>query len=425
MRVTLDRMALTNWSENLTYSTTDLRRPTSVDELCDIVGNASTVKGLGTRHCFNDIADTGGVLVSTADLGLDVEIDHETMTATVPGASSYAEVSAKLEAAGVALANLGSLPHISVAGATATGTHGSGDGNQVLAGSIAAIELVAADGSLRTVRRGDAYFPAIALGVGAFGIITRLTLDVEPSYHVQQEMYAGPTWSHLLAEIDAVFASAYSVNLHAAFSDESTRVIWQKRRVEGRPTEPVAVPAHVVGAPRVDPARVPPNPDRTELGTPGPWSTRLAHFRPDGAPSMGGDELQTEYFVAREHAVDAIEALRAMGERVDPHLWGTEIRTVAADDLWLSPAFESDCLSIGFTWKKHPAEVGALLPELEAALAGVAARPHWGKLFAMGPDVLRERLPRFDDVADAVRRWDPEGVFSNPYLERLGLSAIS
>ncbi len=412
-------MTRTNWSDNVTYTAERVVAPTSLDQLSVLVASGGGRKALGTRHCFHDIADTpGGVQVRVDDLGFDVEVDHEAMTAVVPAGWSYGRVARALEAEGVALHNLGSLPHISVAGATATGTHGSGDTNRMLAAAIVGIELVTAAGDVRTFGADHPDLPALATGLGAFGVITRLTLAVEPSYRVWQEMWFSPSWDELFADFDAVMAGAYSVNLHVGFSEPRPRLIWRKCRVGVDDADP---PASIAGARLVEPADIPPNENRTEIGTVGPWCDRLAHFRLDGVPSVGGDELQSEWFVAREHAVDAIEALRAMGERLAPHLYGSEIRTVAADDLWLSPAHGLDCLSIGLTWRKHPEEVAALQAPIEAALEPFSPRAHWGKLFALDADVLRSRYERYDDFVELVHRYDPDGRFANPFLRRLGV----
>ncbi len=411
-------MTRRNWSENVAYRSPVLHEPASVEQLCEVLAGASAAKALGTRHCFHDIADQpDGAQVSVAGLPGEVVVDHEAMTASVPAGWSYGRVADALEAEGVALHNLGSLPHISVAGATATATHGSGDTNPILSAAVVGMELVDASGTLRRVDAGDPVLGALAVGLGAFGIITRLTLAVEPSYTVWQDMYLAPAWDALLGDLDAVMGSAYSVNLHAGFSEPTLRLIWRKCRVDAG----TARPDTLAGAPLLDPATLPPSVDRTEVGPVGPWSRRLAHFRLDGVPSAGGDELQSEYFVARRHAVDAIEAMRRIGDRVDPHLRGTEIRTVAADDLWISPTGGEDVLSIGLTWKKHPAEVEALLAPIEDALAPFDVRVHPGKLFAMGAETFRERVARYDDFVDAVHAWDPDGVFANPYLRRIGV----
>lgn len=411
-------MARLNWSENVTYGAPVLHEPTSVEELGELLATAAPAKALGTRHCFHDIADQpDGAQISLASIPGEVVVDHEAMTATVPAGWSYGRVANALEAEGVALHNLGSLPHISVAGATATATHGSGDTNPILSAAIVGLELVDATGTLRHIGADDPELGALAVGLGAFGVITRMTLRVEPSYQVWQDMYRAPEWDALLGDLDGVMGSAYSVNLHAGFSEATMRLIWRKCRVDAGTDQPETL----AGAPLLDPALLPPSNDRTDVGPVGPWSQRLAHFRLDGVPSAGGDELQSEYFVARRHAVDAIEAMRRLGDRVDPHLHGTEIRTVAADDCWISPTAGDDVLSIGLTWKKHPAEVEALLAPIEEALAPFDVRVHPGKLFAMDGATFRERVARYDDFVELVHRWDPDGVFANPYLRRIGV----
>ncbi len=409
-------MAELNWSENIEYTASALHHPTSVAELQELVAAATHVKALGTRHSFNRIADTEGAQISTASLDLSATIDHDAMTATVPGGWSYAMVASTLEAAGVALSNMGSLPHISIAGGSATGTHGSGDANQILAAEISALDLVTADGSLKHVDRASPELAAMAVGLGAFGIVTAVTLDVQPSYLVRQDLYKGASWDVVLENLDEVMASAYSVNLHADFSSSDTRTIWQKSRVATDAVD--AVPAELWGATRLDQTEL--DPGRvTSLLPPGPWNERLPHFVPEGAPSVGGDELQTEYFVDRSNAVAAIDTLRSMGTRIDPHLHGTEIRTLAADDMWLSPTIGRDCLCIGFTWKKHVREVLSLLPEIEAALAPLEPTPHWGKLFAFTHAELARRFDRLDDFVGLVHELDPSGKFDNSFLRRI------
>ncbi|MEM8706851.1 MAG: FAD-binding protein [Actinomycetota bacterium] len=403
-----------NWSENVTYSPAALLRPGSVEELQEIVAVSARVKALGTRHSFTDAADTpGGALVSLAGLDDTVHVDHDTMTADVPGGASYGVVATQLEAAGVALANMGSLPHISVAGATATGTHGSGDTKKVLADAIQGVELVRPGGELRRIERGDPEFDAVVVGIGAFGLITRLTLFVEPSYRMRQDLYRDLSWDEVLGDFGGLMASADSVNVQGRFAHPTAAVVIRKSRDLDDAPETLFGGRRDHEDPEAGPQHTP------RRGEPGPWHLRLPHFHLEHPPSAGGDELQTDYMVAREDASAAIQALRDMGDAIDPHLWGFEIRSVAGDDFWLSPAHGRDSVSIGFTWKKHVAEVTALLPEVEAALAPFAPRPHWGKLFALPPEVLVDTLPRYRDFFELVEHLDPAGVFANPFLDRL------
>jgi xylitol oxidase len=322
-----------------------------------------------------------------------------------------------LQSLGFALHNTGSLPHISVAGATATGTHGSGDRNGILSTAIAAVDLVTADGSLVTVDRSSEHLPAIAVGLGAFGIITRVILDIEPSYRVRQDVYRFAPWETVLEQLDDVMASAYSVSLLADFASPTVMQIWLKTRLAAG-NEP-DVPSTLFGGVWYDDSeeRAPENVNQ-RASVPGPWSERMPHFRLDGQPSNGGDELQSEYYVRREHGVQALEVLRTLGEQISPHLLISEIRTAAADSLWMSPAYERDVLCIGFTWAKHPAEVAALLPVIEQALTPFTPRQHWGKLFHYGADVIGERFPRTHDFLSLRHKYDPEGKFWNSFLER-------
>jgi xylitol oxidase len=410
-----------NWAGNLRYAATAIHRPSSVPELQELIACAERVRALGTRHSFSAVADSPGVLVALDRLAPDVTIDPAAMTATVGAGTTYGALADRLEASGYALHNMGSLPHISVAGATATGTHGSGDGNGILATAIAAVELVTADGSLHTVDRSSADLPAIAVGLGAFGVITRLTLDIRPSYLVRQDVYRGAPWDTVLAELDEVMASAYSVSLMTGFDGPVVWWIWQKTRVDAEwPAAggPPAVASRFGGS-WDDDANLPvPNSLNTRAGIPGPWSQRLPHFRLDAPPSVGGDELQTEYFVGREHGAAALRVLRSLGAQIAPHLHAAEIRTVAADELWLSPAYRRDCLAIGFTWRRHPAEVDALLAVIQDALRPFEPRPHWGKLFRVEAE-LSPLFPRLPDFLRLAGRYDPLGKFWNPFLHRV------
>lgn len=415
-----------NWCQELAYTAADIARPTSLEDLQELVAGADRVKALGTRHSFSTVADTpGGLLLDMTGLDTGIRFNDgdgpQASTATVPGGASYGVVADALHAGGLALPNLASLPHISMAGGTATATHGSGDTNQILSATIAAVDLVAADGSIVTVEAANPDLAALSVGLGAFGVITQVTLDVEPTFDVLQDVYLGAPWETFLDNLDEIMGSAYSVNVGGNFGPENLRSFWLKYRLEtdanGEPVLPER-PSTMFGAQLVvDSAGR--NPSTTPLGVPGPWSQRLAHFRLDGDPSMGGDELQSEWFVTRADAPDALRALRTMADDIDPHLHGFELRTVAADDLWLSPAYQRDTFSIGFTWKKHPTEVRALLAPIEQALAPYAPRPHMGKLSAMGRDELVDRYDRLDDFLGVVDRYDPAGKFSNPYLGRL------
>jgi alditol oxidase len=407
----------TNWAGNLTYRAAAVHHPATLAEVHDLVARLPRVRALGTRHSFSAVADRpGGDLVSLDAVPPEITVDPAAMTVSVTGGTRYGELAVALHSQGFALHNTGSLPHISVAGATATGTHGSGDANGILSTAVVALEVVRADGTSETVGRGDPALAAMAVGLGMFGVITRVVLEIQPTYQVRQDVYVGAPWDGVLEAFDEIMAGAYSVSLMGDLGAPVLAQIWQKTRVGDEP--PAPAPRSLHGGRWYDDADVPVgiglNP---RAGLVGPWSERLPHFRLDAPPSVGGDELQTEYFVARRHAVDAVRALRAMGERISPHLHAAEIRTVAADDLWLSTSYREDTVAVHFTWKKDWPAVSRVLAVIEEALEPFEARPHWGKLFLMGPDRLSSLYDRLPDFRRLAADLDPAGKFRNPFLD--------
>ena len=409
-----------NWAGNLSYSSSALRAPTSVDELREMVAATPRIRALGSRHSFNRIADTTAVQVSTAGIPLDLNIDAAGRTVTVGAGARYGEFVRQLDRAGWALHNLASLPHISVAGAIATGTHGSGDRNGCLSTEVAALEIVTAGGGLLTLRRGDPDFAGAVVSLGALGVVSRVTLDIEPAFEVRQDLFANLPLASLTDHFDEITASAYSVSLFTTWGEVGADPVWIKSRMDA-PAAAI-VSGELFGAGRVRVQRSPladaPAVNTTvQLGMPGAWWDRLPHFRLEFTPS-DGEELQTEYLVPRRHATDAFEAVRALAPRIRPHLLVSELRTVAADDLWLSPSHSEDCVAIHFTWRQHIPEVTALLPDLDAALAPFGARPHWGKLFETDPGRMPQLYPRLAEFRELAERLDPGHKFRNAFVDR-------
>ena len=395
----------TNWSGTYAYRADRLHRPSSVQELQEIVAAAPRVRILGSRHSFNDIADSGE-LVTLDGLPADIAVDGERVSL---GASvRYGELAEALRGEDLALHNLASLPHISVAGAIATATHGSGDGNGNLATAVTALELVTSDGELVTARRSDPEFEGMVVGLGALGAVTRVTLDVEPAYTVRQLVFEGMAWPTLLEHFDATMAAGYSVSVFTRWG-ESVDQVWVKSRDEG-PTDlfgatPATVERHPILG--LDPVNCTP-----QLAVPGGWADRLPHFRMGFTPSAG-EEIQSEYHLPRAHAAEAIEAVRGLADGLRPVLQVSEIRTIAADRLWVSPQYERDGVALHFTWEREPAAVERAVAALEAALEPFSPRPHWGKLFLAAP-----RYERLADFAALAERVDPRGAFRNAWLER-------
>ncbi|WP_370057327.1 FAD-binding protein [Leifsonia sp. EB41] len=408
-----------NWAGNHEYRAQRIARPTSVEELREVVAGATSVRALGSRHSFNDLADTDGVLVSTAGLPADIRIDAEARTVTVGGGVRYGDLARELQTAGWALHNLASLPHISVAGAIATATHGSGDRNGNLSTAVAGLRILTGSGELVDFARGDAGFEGAAVSLGALGVVTEVVLDIRPTFDVRQRLFGGVPWEAVTSRFDEVTSAAYSVSLFTTWDEDAVSLAWLKE-LDGAAT-PIA--DDFSGAPALTEARhmiaaMDVRNTTEQLGVAGPWSERLAHFRFEFTPS-NGEEIQSEYLVPRARAVEAIQAVRELAPLIAPLLQISEIRTVAADDLWLSSAYGTDVVGLHFTWFRDQAGVEAVLPVLEAALLPLGARPHWGKLYLDRDGVVPALYPRLDAFRALAESLDPEGRFRNPFLTRL------
>jgi xylitol oxidase len=411
---------ITNWAGNVTFTAPRVLRPSSPTDLRRLVADASRVRVLGTGHSFNRIADTGGALVSVAGLPPSIEVDASGRSVTVAAGVRLGELATRLHAEGYALANLPSLPHISVAGAVATATHGSGIRNGNLATAVSAVRLLTADGDERTVRRGeDDTFAGSVVALGALGVVTGLTLDIVPTFDVRQYVYDGVPLDRLVERLDEVLSAGYSVSLFTGWTGERVAQIWVKHRVgdpDGSPAGPwlggtlADGPRHPVPGMSATYATV-------QQGQPGPWHERLPHFRLEFTPSSG-EELQSEYFVPRERAAAAIDAIDGIRELVAPVLQITEVRTIAADELWLSPNYRRDSLALHFTWIPDLAAVTPVAAEIERRLDAFGVRPHWGKVFTMAPRTLRTRYERHADFVRLAHRYDPEGKFRNDFIDR-------
>jgi xylitol oxidase len=405
-------MTLHNWAGNVAFSTNVLHRPTSVEQLQELLARMPRVRALGTGHSFNRIADTSGELVSVAALRAPIEVGDDTVS--FPAGMRYGELTPVLERHGKALHNLGSLPHISVAGACATGTHGSGARNGNLATAVRAIEFVDGTGELIRLTTADEDFRGAVLALGALGVVTRLTLAVEPSYLVRQDVWLDLPFDAYVRNLDEIMAGGHSVSGFTSWRQpDLIDQVWVKSRTDG------AAPADLGrwGARRATEEQHPvPGQDATastqQEGVPGPWHERLPHFRLAFTPSRG-DELQSEWFVAREQAVEAITAVRAVADRFVDALFVSELRTVAADQLWLSPMRDRASFGLHFTWRPDPDAVRDAVRVVESALVPYDPRPHWGKVFERPPQPAG--LPAFREL---IARHDPEHRFGNEYLER-------
>jgi alditol oxidase len=403
-----------NWAGNVTYSTTRILEPASVEEAQELIAGGDVLRPLGTRHSFSLVGDSagGGALLSTERLDRVVEIG--TSTVTVEAGIRYGTLSSALHEHGVAVANLASLPHISVGGAIATGTHGSGVGNPSLAAAVSALELVCADGAIRRLRRGDADFDGAVVALGTLGLVARVSIDVVPAFDLRQYVYERLPWAAVDTHLEEILAGGYSVSLFTAWTEAGVEQVWVKT-----PEELDSESSYFGATPATQPRHPVPGAHwencTEQLGAPGPSGERLPHFRLGFTPS-GGEELQSEYVVAREHGAEALRALRRLGPLVSPLVLISEIRTVAADTLWLSPFYEQDSIAFHFTWKPLQADVLALLPQIEAALAPFGPRPHWGKLFVSSAHELEAAYPRLAEFRQLREELDPGGTFRNDFI---------
>jgi xylitol oxidase len=408
---------VTNWAGNVVFGARRLRRPTSVDEVQRLVRAGGPIRALGSGHSFNRMADTDGDLISLAALPRVAEISADRTSVRVDGGIRYGELAGILQDAGLGLHNTASLPHISVAGAVTTATHGSGPTHGNLATAVSSIELIRGDGEQVTLRRGDASFDGAVVGLGALGVITALTLDVVPTFDIRQYVYDGVPRASIEEHLLDMLGDAYSVSLFTDWTGTDINQAWLKRRAE----DPMS--GDWYGARPADGKRHPvpgmPATNSTEqFGEPGPWAARLPHFKMEFTPS-NGDELQSEYHVARADALAAIDAVAAIRERVASVLQVCEIRSIAADRLWLSPNYERDSVALHFTWIADTEAVEPVVAELEAQLAPLSARPHWGKVFTTAPADLHRLYPRLGDFAGLVAEFDPKRTFRNPWLDAI------
>ena len=379
-------MTLRNWSENILFSSAQIHEPRTVEALQEIVKASRKVRVLGARHSFNDAAaidaqvDVDGTqevsgepswaYISLEQLDTSIELDRERGTVTCSGGITYGELCTRMHSQGAALHNTASLPHVTVAGACATGTHGSGDGNGNLSTAVVGLEYVAADGELKSVTLDEdrEVFEGSVVALGGLGVVTRMTLAMEPAYSMQQYVYEDLPSDEVYENFDEIMAGAYSVSLFPDWQGGMFNQVWFKHRtglLSGRngqdpvELEPVdlGLPSELYGA-KAATTHVHPVPNLSaegltlQMGMPGAWHDRLHHFQIDSTPASG-DELQTEYFVPRAHAVPALQAVEGLRDKFRPMLWVSEIRSVAADRLWLSQSYGTPTIGIHFSLEKE------------------------------------------------------------------------
>jgi xylitol oxidase len=408
-----------NWSGTYTYAAQQIYRPQTISELQQLIATARpSLHALGTRHSFNGVADAAG-LITLQSLAGGITIDEDARTVSVPAGIRYGHLARRLQDFGWAVSNLPSLPHISVAGSVATATHGSGNANQSLASAVTALNLITGTGDQVRIDHASPDFAGAVVHLGALGVVTELTLGIERTFDVRQDVYEHLPWDQLTSSFDDVMGAGYSVSAITDFAGDDLDMLWVKSRLDDG--QPAPMPGDLFGAKAAtqklhvtrgnDPLHCTP-----QLGEPGPWYARLPHFLLEFTPSSGA-EIQSEYLMDRRYASSAIEALRELGPAIAPLVKSAEIRTVAADELWLSSAYQRDVFGVHFTWQPDAAAVTTLVDRIEAALQPFQPRPHWAKVFGDAHN-WSELYPRLGDFCRLVEAYDPRGIFRTPFLAR-------
>jgi len=430
-----------NWAGNVRFRPAGRAEPASTEQLQELVANAARVRVVGAGHSFSPLVATSGTLVSLRRLVRPAEVDAGTGEAWVSAGATYAEVGPELDRAGWALANLASLPQITVAGAVVTATHGSGSANRALSDAVTGLELVGADGTLHRLEGGALAGAVVSLG--ALGVLTRVRVRLEPSYQAAQRVWQDLPLVAALEHLGEVLDLGWSVSLFTDWRNpDRVDQVWVKQRLHTEPPDATgaASPAASdgrrlsgaddpagdaddlldrLGARRATVQLHPladgdPGAATEQLGRPGAWHCRLPHFRPDSSPSGAGAELQSEWLVDRADGADALGRLRGLADRLAGAVRVCEVRAVGADQAWLSPAYQRDSVALHLTWRPQPSVVWPLVAEIEAALADLGPRPHWAKLWQALPAIARA-----DDFRRLVTSHDPAGCFANPLLERV------
>lgn len=405
-----------NWSGTVTFADSQTFAPATTAELAQIVATNPKVRARGSAHCFNAMADTDAISVTFENLPQDLVIDKEKEIVTVSAGIKYGELAVALEKRGWALHNMASLPHISVAGAIATATHGSGVGNGNLATAVRGLEIVLPDGSIKKITLESPEFAGYVVGLGVAGIVISVDLAIEPTFNVEQTVYRGMSRETYAANLDEIMSLAYSVSYFTTWAAAGGGEVWAKFR-SGSVAPETLFEAYPATSNRHPLPGLDPEPCTEQLAVSGPWHLRLPHFKMEFTPSAG-DEIQSEFFVDRKDAPAAIAALEKIAPQINEILWVTEIRAIAADELWMSPHYQRDCIGIHFTWKKVDA-VYEFVKVVEAVLAPFNYRPHMGKVYSASPEYIRSVMPKMSNFVSLVKEIDPENKFGNAMTDNL------
>ena len=405
-----------NWSGTVNFRDSEFASPSSIAEIQSLVASSAKIRARGSAHCFNDIADTSAIAISLEKLSNEIGIDKEKRTVRVPAGMKYGELAVALHERGWAIHNMASLPHISVAGAVANATHGSGVGNGNLATAVKSLEVVLPDGSLKRISEGETNFEGYVVGLGLTGVVVNLDLAIEPTFNISQTVYRGMSRESYISNLDEIMSLAYSVSYFTTWAAAGGGEVWAKFKAgTNAPSE--LFEAYPATSNRHPLPGLNPEPCTEQMAVSGPWHLRLPHFKMEFTPSAG-DEIQSEFFVARKDAPAALAALESIAPQINEILWVSEIRAIAADELWMSPHYQRDSIGIHFTWKKVDA-VYEMVKVVEATLAPFGYRPHLGKVFSATPEYMKSVMPRFGDFKALVGEIDPTNKFGNEFTDSL------
>ena len=429
-------MSWTNWARTETATPT-AAAPRTPEEAADVIttaaANGRTVRPAGSGHSFTGIGSPGsGVLLDLRHWTGIVSTDLDRKQVTVRAGTPLHQLNAELDQLGLAMTNLGDIDRQTLAGAISTGTHGTGARFGGLASQVVALELLLADGSLVRCSREENpdLFDAARVGLGALGVLTTITLQCEPAFHLAAEEHPAG-----LDEVLARFDELAETNDHFEFywfpHSRKALVKRNNRLPADEPPQPLGPLRHLVeyevaenllfGAicriGREFPRLVPPLNRLCATA----WSKRSYSDRSHRVFTTARRVLlvESEYAVPRDAVHHVIAELReAVGRLEHPVMFPVEVRVAAADDAWLSTAYQRPTAYIaihqytGMPYRHW-------FSTFEDVVAEVGGRPHWGKMHRLDAPDLRELYPKFDDFRKLRAELDPAGVFRNAYLSRV------
>ena len=390
------------------------------------------VKAVGAGHSFTGIAVAPGVLLDLVDLTGIVAVDRERSRVTLLAGTRLHQVPKLLAPYGLAMQNLGDIDRQSISGAISTGTHGTGARFGGIATQVVGVTLVTGDGTLLTVNdeENPGLLPAVAVGLGALGILVDVTLQCVPAFVLQAVDHPEPL-DEVLETLDTRVAAADHFEFYWFPHTDVALTKTHTRLPESAPRQPLprvgkwideellsnGLYRMVCAAGTLVPSVVPPfsrlavkltgNREYTDLSNRVLTQNRDVRFR------------EMEYALPAENVRPAFEALRAL---IDERGWRisfpVEVRFAAADDLWMSTAHgrASGYIAVHRYYRENPTEYFEAVEKIMLSFGG---RPHWGKMHTLDADILRDRYPRFDDFLALRDRLDPKRMFSNTYLERV------